>query len=113
MTNRVYNEILKPMNQCNLTGQEQVVKSERIGVYRITVYKDNWGQHRVVLSDVHNKLNVSSILYDQYKIKRFQVTVEDYRGHRFTRQLHAYINSNCKGSFKHSENLTEAGLAAI
>ena len=113
MTNKVYTEILKPMNQCLITGMETIVSSERLGDFRITIYKDHYSQWRVTLKDINKDMIVSSILFDQFKTVKYKYTLPDYRGNNYTKQLFAFMEYKTKRKFKHSDNLTVAGKASI
>lgn len=114
MTDQVYKEIIKPKNQCSLTGTEQNVTSERIGHFRVVLVRDNWGQYRIVATDVREGgLIASAILFDQFGFVRFKYTLPVYRGHNMTRQLFALACMWAKRKFKHSSNLTEAGSASL
>lgn len=113
MCDSVYQAILMPTNQCSLMGVEKVLKSESLGDYRITLTIDNFNQYRVVLKDKLSDLVVSAILFDQFKTVRFKYTVPSHRSQGFTKQLFAYTCITTKKSFRHSENLTEGGLASI
>lgn len=114
MTDKVYKEILKPLNRCNLTGIESVIKSERFNNLKIIITKDNYNQTRAVLIDVSNNSRiVSAILFDQFRIVRFKYTEPDYRGNNYTKQLFAFTELTVKRKFYHSDNLTEAGEKSI
>lgn len=113
MCDSVYQAIVKPVNQCHLMGIERVIKSERMGEYRITVTQDNFKQYRAIVQCNETKTVISAILFDQFKTVRFKYTVAEHRGKQLTRQLFAYTCSVTKRKFKHSEHLTESGKAAI
>ena len=112
MSNSVYAEILKPINTCGLTGIEKVIKSERLGHYRITLLRDNFKQYRVTCQDVESKQIVSSILFCNSRIIRFKFTVPAHRNKQLTRQLFGYAQVITRKSFYHSDNLTLAGKAS-
>ena len=112
MTDSVYAEILKPINTCGLTGIERVIKSERLGDYRITLLCDNFKQYRVTCKDVESKQIVSSILFCNSRIIRFKFTVPTHRNKQLTRQLFGYAQVITRKTFYHSDNLTLAGKAS-
>ena len=113
MTDNVYKEILKPLNQCNLTGLETAIYSERFNDKRITIYKDNYGQYRITLKDITNNQTLSGILFDKTKTIRFKYTLPAFCGNGYTKQLFAYIEYKVKRKFYHSQNLTLAGEKSI
>ena len=113
MTDTVYKAIIMPVNQCSQMGIEYVLKSERIGDYRVTITKDTFGQYRAILKHIKNDIIVSAILFDQFKTIAFKYTLPEYRGNGFTKQLFVYIQSIVKRKFYHSDNLTESGKASI
>lgn len=113
MCDSVYKAILMPVNQCSQMGIEYVLKSERIGYYRVTLTKDTFGQYRVTLKHIEKDIVVSAILFDQFKTVAFKYTLPEYRNNGFTKQLFAYACITAKKSFRHSEHLTEAGAASI
>ncbi|QDP60480.1 MAG: hypothetical protein GOVbin1096_108 [Prokaryotic dsDNA virus sp.] len=113
MCDSVYQAITMPVNQCNLTGVEKVIKSEVLGQYRITLMLDNFKQYRVILTDRENGLVVSAILFDQFRTVRFKYTLPAYRSQKLTRQLFAYTCSVTRKTFRHSDNLTTAGAMSI
>lgn len=114
MTDQVYKEIIKPLNQCSLTGIEKVIKTERFGNLKVTITKDNFNQHRAVLIDVsQNSLIVCSILFDQFNTVRFKYTIPSERSQGYSKQLFAIACSLAKRKFRHSDNLTVAGAASL
>lgn len=113
MCDSVYHAVVAEFNQCSLMGIEQVVKTERVGEYKVTVTKDNFGQYRATLKHMNSRIIVSGILFDKFKTVRFKYTVPTSRGNKYTRQLFAYTELVVKRKFRHSSDLTEAGRAAI
>lgn len=113
MTEQVYLEVIKPMNQCSLTGLEFMFESRAMGEYRITVYQDHYAQWRVTCKHLKSETIVSGILFDQSKTVRFKYTRPEFRGKRLTRELFAFIQFVTKRRFYHSDNLTEAGNASL
>lgn len=107
-----YTSILKNMNQCYHTGVENPVLTEMIGEYAVVVLKDNVGNHRAIL--MHNGESVSGCLFDHYGEARVRYTVPEYRGRRLSRELFAWLSWKMpKCNFRHSQNLTEAGMKSI
>lgn len=113
MCDSVYKAIIMPINQCHLSGIERVVKSEIIGCFRVTIMLDNFKQYRSIITDREKQVIVSGILFDQFRTIRFKHTMPEYRGQQLTKQLLAYTESVVKKKFKHSDSLTESGLASI
>ena len=107
-----YTSILKGMNQCYHTGVEKPVLTEMIGEYAVVVYKDQIGNHRAVL--MQGSEAVCSILFDYTGECRVRYTVESHRKQRLSRQLFAWLSYKMpKCNFRHSQNLTEAGIKSI
>lgn len=113
MTDTVYKAIIMPVNQCSQMGVEYILKSERIGEYRVTITKDTFGQYRAILKHIESDSIVSAILFDEFKIVAFKYTLPEYRGNGFTKQLFAYIQTIVKGKFRHSDYQTEAEKASV
>ena len=112
MTNTVYAAIMQPINQCSLMGVEEVLKSERLEGYRITLSVDNFKQYRVTCKCLESNKIISAILFDNSKIVRFKFTKPAYRNKQLTRQLFAYTEYTVKRRFYHSDHITTAGAAA-
>lgn len=113
MTDLVYTAILMPTNQCDLMGIEQPIHHARLGQYSVIITKDNFGQYRIAIKDIQTGIYVSAILFDQFRTIRYKYTLPEYRGQNLTKQAFAYIQMIVKRQFRHSDNLTEAGQAAI
>ena len=113
MCDSVYLEVIKPVNRCNIVGIEKIIKSEIVGKDRVIVTEDNFKQYRVILQNRESKLVKSGIVFDKFRTVRFKYTLPEYRGYNFTKQLFAYIQIATGKRFYHSDNLTEAGKAAI
>lgn len=113
MTDQVYSAVIAEHNQCRLMGVERVIKSEVIGEHRVTITKDNFGQYRTTLKHLNSRIIVSGILFDQFRTVRFKYTVPTLRGNNYTKQLFAYTQMIVKRKFRHSDSMTEAGLASI
>jgi len=112
MSNSVYAEILKPINTCGLTGIERVIKSERLGCYRITLLCDNFKQYRITCKELESNTIVSAVLFDNARIIRFKFTVPTHRNKQLTRQLFGYAQLITRKTFYHSDNLTVSGKAS-
>ena len=112
MTNTVYAAIMQPINQCSLMGVEEVLKSERLEGYRITLSVDNFKQYRVTCKDLKSNSIVSSILFCNSRIIRFKFTQPTHRNKQLTRQLFGYAQMITRKTFYHSDNLTVAGKAS-
>lgn len=113
MTDFVYIETLKPMNESVLTGLETLVCSDRLANnMRVNIYKDNYNQYRITVKNVTTDDIMSGILFDNKRIIRFKYTKPAYRGNKYTKQLFAYIEYKLKKRFFQSDNMTVAGLAS-
>ena len=113
MTDSIYLEIVKPINQCSIVGHEKLLISQRTGNERITVLRDNFGQYRALLKDCKNNAIKSAIVFDQFRTVRFKYTRSEYRGDNSTAFLMSMLPFLTGLTFRHSDYLTSAGKNAI
>ena len=113
MTDSIYLEIVKPINQCSIVGHEKLLISQRTGNERITVLRDNFGQYRALLKDCKNNAIKSAIVFDQFRTVRFKYTRPEYRGNNSTAFLMSMLPFLTGLTFRHSDYLTSAGKNAI
>lgn len=97
-------DVLKPWNQCPLTSIERVVVSKRIGPLKVYIYKDSFKQYRIVLKHINKDINISAILFDQFKTETHSYTLEEYREHNYKRDLFTFIQTHASKSFKLSKH---------
>jgi len=113
MTDSLYLETIKPINQCSIVGHEKLLVSQRNGDERITVLRDNFGQYRALLKDCKNNAIKSAIVFDQFRTVRFKYTRPEYRGNSSTAYLMSMLPFFTGLTFRHSDYLTTAGQAAV
>lgn len=102
--------ILAPLNQCEHTGLEQVIKVMTFGDGRVEVYIDNFGKKRILYLKKGEKYATSALWLDVDGTILWKYTDEHDRGNGYTRQL------QCAASvmgikWKQSKYMTEAGKA--
>jgi len=112
MSETIYQQCIKPINQSILTGLEKQIATHKTGDYRVVIYKDNYGQYRSILKYIPNNAIVSGIVYDTYKTIRFKFTAKYYRGNNLTKSLQAFTQYLTGRTFHHSDHQTEAGKAS-
>ena len=113
MTDSIYLETIKPINQCSIVGHETMLLSQRNGDERITVLRDNFGQYRALLKDCKNNAIKSAIVFDQFRTVRFKYTRPEYRGNSSTAFLMTMARALTGIDFRHSDYLTTAGERAV
>ena len=112
MSDSIYQQCIKPVNQSTLMGLEKQIATYKIGDYRVVVYEDNYCQFRSILKYIPNDVIVSGIVYDAHKTIRFKFTAKYYRGHNFTKSLQAFTQYLTGLTFHHSDYQIEAGKAS-
>jgi len=112
MSEKHYEELLKPFNRCGHTGVEDCILSEDMGEFSIEVFKDHVGRLRGVVSVDSDY--VCGILFDESGECALRYTREDHRGKHLSKQLFAYMQWKFpKNKLRHSEYLTEAGRKSL
>ena len=112
MSETIYQQCIKPVNQSTLMGLERQIATYKTGDYRVVIYKDNYGQFRSILKYIPNNTIVSGVVYDSHKTIRFKFTAKRYRGNHFTKSLQAFTQYLTGLTFHHSDYQTAAGKAS-
>lgn len=112
MTEKYYEEILKPMNSCDYTGVEKMESMEMIGEYAVATYKDHMGNFRANL--IFDGEVISGVLFNHTGECTRRYTKEEFRGQRLSKQLFAYVQWKFpKMNLRHSQFMTKAGEMSI
>ena len=110
MKNDNFQNLLKPLNQCEFTGLEQETKVTNLGNITLTTSKDHLGNTRVVYAE--NGAAEAAIMFDKDLVCFGKYTNENSRRKGIQAQLWAYCSIEL-GKIKHSEYLTDLGRLTV